>query len=106
MLPWPLRLQAGVTLAAIFVHWLIWVSLYRIGALCPYCMAVWAVAIPLFVIVTQRNLRLLPGQTGSRRACTGTWVHAYQTPALVGWFLLVAALIAVRFWDYWITLLA
>lgn len=73
MLPWPLRLQAGVTLAAIFVHWLIWVSLYRIGALCPYCMAVWAVAIPLFVIVTQRNLRLLPGQTGSRRACTGTW---------------------------------
>ncbi|GAB2496869.1 hypothetical protein D9R06_09395 [Kocuria marina subsp. indica] len=106
MLPWPLRLQAGVTLAAIFVHWLIWVSLYRIGALCPYCMAVWAVAIPLFVIVTQRNLRLLPGQTGSRRACTGTWVHAYQTPALVGWFLLVAALSAVRFWDYWITLLA
>ena len=29
-------LQIGATLAVIFVHWLIFSSLYRIGALCPY----------------------------------------------------------------------
>jgi len=98
-------LQAGVTLAAIFVHWLIWVSLYQIGALCPYCMAVWAVTLPLFVIVTQRNLRLLPGRGSSRWARVGRWARTYQTPVLVGWYLLIATLIAVRFWDYWITLL-
>ncbi|MEI8410760.1 MULTISPECIES: vitamin K epoxide reductase family protein [unclassified Kribbella] len=31
-----LGLQAGVTFGAGFVHWLIFQSLYRIGALCPY----------------------------------------------------------------------
>ena len=33
-----------------FVHWLIFQSLYRIGALCPYCMVVWAVTISLLVM--------------------------------------------------------
>jgi uncharacterized membrane protein len=40
-------LQLGVFAAVVFVHWLIFSSLYRIGALCPYCMIVWAVTIPL-----------------------------------------------------------
>src|SRR5689334_17486274 len=30
-------LQVGVTLGAVFVHWLMFQSLYRIQALCPYC---------------------------------------------------------------------
>jgi uncharacterized membrane protein len=38
-----LGLQAGVTFGVVFVHWLIYQSLYVIGALCPYCMAAWAV---------------------------------------------------------------
>lgn len=99
-------LQVGVTLAVVFVHWLIAVSLYSIGALCPYCMVVWAVTIPLFVLVTQRNLRLLPAREDSPWRRVGTQVATYQTPILVGWFLLIAALVAVRFWDFWITLLA
>ncbi|HEY6574208.1 MAG TPA: vitamin K epoxide reductase family protein, partial [Mycobacterium sp.] len=42
-------LATGTLLGVAFIHWLIFQSLYRIGALCPYCMAVWAVTIPLFV---------------------------------------------------------
>ena len=30
---------------------------------------------------------------------------AYHGAVLTGWFLLIAALIAERFWDYWSTLL-
>lgn len=41
-------LQAGVVFGAGFVHWLIGQSLYAIGALCPYCMVVWAVTMPIF----------------------------------------------------------
>lgn len=37
-----LGLQIGVAAAAVFVHWLIVQSLYVLGALCPYCMVVWA----------------------------------------------------------------
>lgn len=51
--------QVGVTFAVVFIHWLIYQSLYVIGALCPYCMIVWAVTIPIFWYVTVRNLAAL-----------------------------------------------
>ena len=44
---------------SVFVHWLIFQSLYVIGALCPYCMVVWAVTIPLLVVVASIALRPL-----------------------------------------------
>jgi uncharacterized membrane protein len=40
-------LLAGTVLGAAFVHWLVVQSLYRINALCPYCMLVWVVALVL-----------------------------------------------------------
>jgi uncharacterized membrane protein len=45
-------LAIGTLLGSVFVHWLAWQSLYSIGALCPYCMVVWAVTIPLLVVAT------------------------------------------------------
>ncbi|GAA1511443.1 MULTISPECIES: vitamin K epoxide reductase family protein [Brevibacterium] len=92
-------IQIGVTFAVIFVHWLIYQSLYVIGALCPYCMAVWAVTIPIFWYTSTRNLRSL--SKGQK------WInllHEYRGAILTGWFLLIIVLIANRFWDYWSTL--
>lgn len=94
-------LQFGVVFGAGFVHWLIVQSIYRIGALCPYCMVVWAVTVPIFWYVTLRNLdavgERLPGPL--RRATTAlTGVHAV---VLTGWFLVVLTLILQRFWDFW-----
>ncbi|MDE0776535.1 MAG: vitamin K epoxide reductase family protein, partial [Nocardioides sp.] len=43
-----IALQVGAVLGLAFVGWLISQSLYVIGALCPYCMVVWAVVIPVF----------------------------------------------------------
>lgn len=51
-----LGLQAGVTLGFAFVVWLWSQALYSIHILCPFCMVVWAVMIPLFVWVTVRNV--------------------------------------------------
>ncbi|MEV0287641.1 vitamin K epoxide reductase family protein [Kribbella sp. NPDC050820] len=85
-----LGLQAGVTFGVGFVHWLIFQSLYRIGALCPYCMVVWAVTIPIFWYVTLHNLR--------RR-------FAFHGVVLTVWAVLVLSLIAEQFWSYWRTLL-
>lgn len=48
-------LQVGVTLGMAFIGWLWFQSVYVIGALCPYCMVVWAMMIPMFVWVTVRN---------------------------------------------------
>ncbi|GAA1495184.1 vitamin K epoxide reductase family protein [Paeniglutamicibacter kerguelensis] len=49
-------LQAGVTLGTVFVIWLWSQALFEIYILCLYCMVVWAAMIPLFLLLTVRNL--------------------------------------------------
>ena len=90
--------QAGTTLGVIFVHWLIFQSLYRIGALCPYCMAVWVVTITAFVATTAHTIRRSPTSTRVGQ------VLAYAPSVVVVWVMAIAALATVRFWDYWATL--
>ena len=98
-----LGLQAGTTFGVIFVHWMAFQSLYRIGALCPYCMVVWAVTIPIFWYVTLHNLQgvRLPSRLRGLVAVAAE----YHSVVLTAWFLLIAFLIGKRFWDYWSTLL-
>ena len=92
------------TLAGVaFVHWLIFQSLYRIDALCPYCMVVWVVTIPLFWYTVRRGIRNLSLSGRSGRLAGG--LAAYHAVVLTAWYLLLGALVAQRFWDYWSTLL-
>lgn len=49
-------LQTGVSLGTAFVIWLWSQALFEIYILCPYCMVVWAAMIPLFILLTVRNL--------------------------------------------------
>ena len=94
-----LGLAGGTALGVVFVHWLIFQSLYRIGALCPYCMVVWAVTIPLFVVVSSIALQPLGGQAVARVLYSWRW-------SLVAlWFAALILLIIVRFWYYWSTLI-
>ena len=46
----------GIAGALAFVIWLIGQSIFVLGTLCPWCMLVWIVTIPLFWVVTFRNL--------------------------------------------------
>jgi uncharacterized membrane protein len=96
-------LQVGVTVAMVFVAWLVFQSLYRIGALCPYCMVVWAVVIPLFWYVTARNAAagVLGAPSGGRLA---TVLRDWRAPLVFGTFLLVVLLVLERFWSYWSSL--
>lgn len=67
-----LGLQAGTVFGIGLVTWLQYQSIYNLNALCPYCMAVWTVTIPIFVWVTARNLRAFaPGNPVSR--FVGDW---------------------------------
>jgi uncharacterized membrane protein len=93
-----LGLATGTLLGTAFVHWLIFQSLYRIGALCPYCMVVWAVTIPLLVVVS--SIALQPLRTNAAARVLHTW--RWSLVAL--WFTALILLILVRFWDYWSTL--
>lgn len=46
----------GVVGALAFVCWLIYQSIFVLGTLCPWCMVVWSVTIPLFWAVSLYNL--------------------------------------------------
>lgn len=89
-------MQAGATLGVVFVHWLIVQSLYEIHALCPYCLVVWAVTIPVFWYTTLETLRALPVGEALRR------VHS---AVLAAWYVVIAALVLTAFWNYWTTVL-
>lgn len=94
-------LQVGAFLGAIFVHWLIFQSLYTIEALCPYCMAVWIVTIPIFWYLLLFNLQRGHLTTPAGWAPMVRWATRYHTVVLVLWCLLVASLILQAFWSFW-----
>lgn len=72
-----LGLQAGVTLAMVFIIWLWSQALYEINALCLYCMVVWVMMIPMFMFTTARNIAhgVIPASAGIKRFfAEWTWV--------------------------------
>lgn len=90
----------GSVLGAVFVHWLIFQSLYEIGALCPWCMVVWVVTLPLALWFTL-EAAARAGGGGVRRVVRTVW--EWRITVLGLWYVGVAVLILVRFWDYWST---
>jgi len=94
-----LGLNLGALLGMVFVIWLVSQSLYVIGALCPWCMVVWAITIPIFWQVTTDNLaskRLSLGKSFSEMIVTLKWI-------LVGAsYSIIAALIFIRWSDFWL----
>ncbi|MFD0925899.1 vitamin K epoxide reductase family protein [Williamsia deligens] len=91
-------LTAGTAVGLVFIGYLITQSLYRIGALCPYCMVVWVVTPLLFVTTAQ----LAAAASGRRSLIEAAgWLR----PLLIVAYAVVVAMIAVRFWSYWSTLI-
>jgi uncharacterized membrane protein len=97
-------LQAGITLGMVFVGWLISQSLYSIHALCPYCMVVWAVVVPMFWTVTIDNLDrgVLAVPAGARGAVRA--LVEYRLVAIIATYALVLLLVGGEFWSYWSSL--
>ena len=97
-----LGLQAGTLFGVGFVTWLAYQSIFEIGKLCPYCMVVWAVMIPIFVYVTVHNVQAghIPASVRVRNVLVRN-----RALILLAWYLLIVAVILVQFWDYWSTLI-
>ncbi|MER5864996.1 vitamin K epoxide reductase family protein [Kitasatospora sp. NPDC002040] len=100
-----LGLQFGVLFGIGFVTWLMTQTLYSIGALCPYCMLVWAAMIPLFWYTTLHNLKsgVLPVPRVLRPAVREAARYHWAVPAL--WYAVIVIMILERFWYYWRTLI-
>jgi uncharacterized membrane protein len=87
-------LQAGVLFGIGFVTWLQVQSIYEIQKLCPWCMVVWSVMIPIFVWVTAHNLRAYAPHNPVSRFL-GDWTLLIN----ILWYVAVIAAIWFKFGE-------
>ncbi len=86
----------GTLAGFVMINWLVFQSLYRIHALCPYCMVVWTVT-PLILVLSAGRV------FGSSRV--GREIRSWLWVLLPVWYAVVIVAIGVEFWDYWSTLI-
>lgn len=81
-------MQMVLTFSMLFVLWLAYESIFTIGSLCPYCMVVWTMTIPLFAYTTAYNFPRL------------------KTPGILASLLysIIIGAIIYQFWIYWISI--
>lgn len=100
-----LGLQAGTIFGVGFISWLYYQSVFVIGALCPFCMVVWSVMIPIFWYVTLYNFRQKNIMLQGFWLKLSDFAQKHHGDILVAWFAGGIGIILVRFWYYWSTLL-
>jgi uncharacterized membrane protein len=98
-------LTAGTLVGAVLVHWLIFQSLYRIGALCPYCMVVWVITMTLLVVLASIVARPALETRGGPAWTAARVIYRWRWSVATLWFTAVFLLIMAQFWNYWSTLL-
>jgi uncharacterized membrane protein len=99
-----LLIEVGLIFATAFITWLQFQTLYRIGALCIFCMIVWATTIPMFWYITLYNLRGGNIKVHPRLKGAVAFAQRHHADILLVWFLIIILLILKRFWYYWSTL--
>ncbi|MER6343103.1 vitamin K epoxide reductase family protein [Streptomyces sp. NPDC001595] len=93
-----LTFDAGCLFGVGFVSWLQFESLYRINALCLWCVLAWIATVVLFWYVTAFAVRheFLPAPRPVRSFLTEfTWVMPFAHLGVIG------MLILTRWWDFW-----
>jgi hypothetical protein len=94
-------LETGVTFGLIFAFWLLFESVYRIHALCPYCLAVDVVVITLFWYNTlyciEKKYIVLKGKTLQ----VAQFARQHHLDILVLAFLVIIGVILKHFWYYY-----
>lgn len=80
----------GILGGLALVIWLISQSIYVLGVLCPWCMVVWSVTIPIFWAVTLRNMAAGVFGDGLRRL--GSSLLTWIVLIVLGCYLVIALL--------------
>lgn len=96
--------QVGLVFAMAFITWLQFETIYRIGALCLFCIIVWIVTWPIFWYVTLYNLRHKNIKTPAVLEGAVNFAGRHHADFLTLWYLVILALVLKRFWYYWSTL--
>ena len=95
-------LQIGVTGGLLFALWLFVLSMYKIHALCPFCLTVDVVVYTVFWYVTLYNFEAGNLKIRSKNfQALGRFVLRHDLDILITWFVLLVALILQHFWYFY-----
>jgi uncharacterized membrane protein len=91
--------QVVYSLGFIFAYWLLYQSMFVIGAMCPWCLLVTASTTLVWVTLTHVNVRdrnlLLPPRVQSRLA---GWIEAdLDAIAVVIWLLILVLVVVLKY---------
>jgi uncharacterized membrane protein len=99
-----LVINVGALGGFLFFLYLFFQALFRIHAICPYCFVVWLIVPPTLWYVTLYNLAENNLRLKYVRPAFKTWLQRHHGDVLVGWYLMFFAILLVKFWYYWQTL--
>lgn len=96
-----LGLEIGIALGLIFALWLLYESVYSIGALCPYCLTVDVVVITLMWYTTlhllDTKMLVLPKSWQS----VARFARRHHLDILIFTFVVIVFFILKHFWYYY-----
>lgn len=95
-------LCAGCAAGIAFVAWFLGVSVLSFQKLCPYCMVIWAVTIP--VAAATWGQAAIGGHLGLSER-NASRLHAARWWIAGAMYLAILAIVLVAFWDGWVALL-
>lgn len=95
-----LGLEIGLSLGIIFAYWLLYQSIYNIGALCPYCLSVDVALTTIWWYVTLYLFGKGYARLPQKLQKVGTFARKHHLDILIFWFLLVTVVIFNHFWYY------
>lgn len=85
----------------VFALWLFWLSLYRIHALCPYCLATDAAMYTLAWYITVFNIKQGYILSAVRYKRITSFITKHHLDILLGVFLAIALFTLHHFWYYY-----
>lgn len=86
--------NVGVAAAFGFCLWLAYQSIFNLSTLCPWCMLVWSVTIPMFWMLTLRNAR--EGVFGAGLVRLGERLYDWVPAITVATYIVIAIAAQVR----------
>ena len=91
--------QIVYTLGVVFAYWLLYQSMFHIGALCPWCLLVTVSTTLVFATLTHVNLRdgNLPVPARLRPALTSAIEHDADAVVVTIWLLLLALAVLSKY---------
>lgn len=96
-------LMAGAGLGALATLWFAYQALIVIRGLCPYCLVVWLVMVPLFFSIMSRGLQAghLPAPEALRR-----FLIMERGLITAACYAIIVIAVVVAFWRQWLVMLS